>query len=69
MNIAGTAAQRWGWSVNRWESRSSAAQPMANPHRTAPVTALSVTGMKGAAARSTAATTPVTNEMATIQAR
>ena len=69
MNTAGTAAQRWGWSVNRWESPSNVAQPIANPHRTAPVTAASVTGTNGTKARIIAARTPVAREAATIQPR
>ena len=55
MNSAGAAAHRCGWSVNRTESTASIAQPSANPHRTAPVTALSSAGMNGAATRSRAA--------------
>ncbi len=65
MNSAGTAAQRCGWSVNRVESTANIAQPSANPHSTAPVTALSCAGTNGAATRSSAATSPVANEPAT----
>jgi hypothetical protein len=53
--------------VNRTESTANIAQPSANPHRTAPVRALSSAGMNGAATRSRAATSPVANEPATIQ--
>ena len=52
MNAAGTAAHRCGWSVYRTESTANIAQPTANPHRTAPVTAFSCAGMNGAATRS-----------------
>ena len=52
MNRAGAAAQRCGWSVKRIDSTASIAQPIANPHRRAPVRALSSAGMNGAAARS-----------------
>jgi hypothetical protein len=69
MNTAGTAAQRCGWSVNRWESPNNDAQPIANPHRTAPLTAASVTGTTGTKARATAARTPVEREAATIPPR
>ena len=31
MNTAATTAQRWGWSVNRWESPSNVAQPNREP--------------------------------------
>ena len=41
--------------MNRADSTASIAQPSANPHRTAPVTALSCAGMNGAATRSSAA--------------
>jgi hypothetical protein len=54
-------------TVNRTESTANIAQPRANPHRTAPVTALSSAEMNGATARSRAATSPLANEPATTQ--
>ena len=67
MNTAGTTAQRCGWSVNRTESTANIAQPMANPHSTAPVMSFSCTWMNGAATRSRAATSPVARDPATTQ--
>ena len=67
MKTAGTTAHRCGWSVYRTESTASIAQPMANPHSTAPVMSFSLTWMKGAATRSRAATTPVASDPATIR--
>ena len=52
--------------MNRTESKANIAQPSANPQRTAPVTALSSAGRKGATTKSTAATSPSDNERATI---
>ena len=69
MNTAGAAAQRWGWSVKRYERPSSVAQPIAKPHRTAPVMAVSVTDVNGAKTRMSAARTPVANEADTSHPR
>src|SRR5215218_10443216 len=66
-NSAGATAQRCGWSVNRTDSTANIAQPRANPHRTAPVTAGSSAGINGAAARRNPATSPMANEPATTQ--
>ena len=66
---AGAAAQRCGWSVSRVESTARIAQPIAKPHRTAPVSALSLAGTTGAATRTTAARSPATTEPATTGPR
>src|SRR6478735_4322 len=62
---AGTTAQRFGCVVNRVESAAKTAQPIANPQRTAPVSALSVTGTTGAATRAAAARNPAASDPAT----
>ena len=65
---AGTTAQRCGCAVNRVESPARSAQPIAKPHRTAPVSAPSVAGTTGAATSATAARNPATAEPATTRA-
>ena len=66
MNVAGAAAQRWGWSLNRVDSTASNAQPSANPSSATPVSAFSVAGMNGAATSATAAISPAAMDRATI---
>ena len=66
---AGTAAQRCGCAVNRVESRGQERPSRsAKPHRTAPVSALSVAGTTGAATRATAARNPTTTDPGTTNA-
>ena len=65
-NTAGAAAQRWGWLLNRTESTASNAQPRASASSTTPVRMFSFAGMKGAATRARAATSPAANDAATI---
>ena len=66
MNVAGTAAHRCGWSLNRVDSTASNAQPSANASSTTPVSTFSVAGMNGMATRTTAAISPAAMDRATI---
>lgn len=67
MKSAGTAAHLCGCPVNWVESTAISAHPSASPNRIAPVTPLSIAGMNGATASSSAARTPVTSDPAVIQ--
>ena len=66
MNVAGAAAHRCGWSLNRVDSTASNAQPSANASSTTPVSTFSVAGMNGMATRTTAAISPAAMDRATI---
>src|SRR5918993_5521419 len=66
MNVAGAAAHRCGWSLNRTDSTASNAHPSANPSRTTPVTTFSLAGTNGTATRTTAAISPPAIDRATI---
>ena len=67
MNMAGAAAQRCGWSLNRIDSTANNAQPSAHPSRTIPVWLCSSAGASGAMTRSAAAISPAAIEPATIK--
>jgi hypothetical protein len=53
--------------VNLIESTANSAQPSANPHKSAPMTAFSSGAMNGAATRRSAARSPAANEPVTTQ--
>ena len=66
MNVAGAAAHRWGWPLNRTDSTANNAHPSAKASSTTPVSTFSVAGMNGMATRTTAAISPAAMDRATI---
>ena len=66
MNMAGAAAHRCGWSLNRTDSTANNAQPSAKASSTTPVSTFSLAGMNGMATRTTAAISPAAMDRATI---